>query len=241
LNAEEDAATENLLLSAIERRVAERNKINHARMELGNAVPPSEVHDRAATVSLLLPREIRNSWETRRIMARVVQHAPGGYQLVTQFGLIKGRFQHQDLNGSALELPEIPVLTVKEADKEPKIELTKIVQLMNNRGPISGEQRAGRKRKQAQRERDDEEEEQDRPGEGSPSRAPPRLSRRRGAAPPPRTTRSTRSITGSVIEVQLQPGSSPSAGAANRGVARETARGGRRGWNSGRAPKRTRR
>jgi hypothetical protein len=44
---------------------------------------------------------------------------------------------------SALELPEISVLTTKEADKDPKIELNKIVQLINNRGPIRGEQRAG--------------------------------------------------------------------------------------------------
>jgi hypothetical protein len=73
LNAEEDAATENLLLSAIERRVAERNKINHARMELGNAVPPSEVHDRAATVSLLLKEDPLISPASSRSLYIIIQ------------------------------------------------------------------------------------------------------------------------------------------------------------------------
>jgi hypothetical protein len=63
-------------------------------MKLGNAVLPSKVHDRMATVSLLIPGEYCKPTEPRRIMARVVQHAPGGYQLVTEHGLIKGRFQH---------------------------------------------------------------------------------------------------------------------------------------------------
>jgi hypothetical protein len=40
--------------------------------------------------------------------------------------------------------------------------------------------------------------------------------------------------------IEVQPGSSPSAGAANRGVVRETARGGRRGGNSGRTNKKAR-
>jgi hypothetical protein len=44
---------------------------------------------------------------------------------------------------TALELPKISVLTTKKADKDPKIELNKIVQLINNRGPIRGEQRVG--------------------------------------------------------------------------------------------------
>jgi hypothetical protein len=83
LNVKEDGATEDLLLNAIERQVAQRNKIDHSRMEFGNAVPPSEVHDRAATVSLIIPNKYRKSWEPRRLMARVVQHVPGGYQLVS--------------------------------------------------------------------------------------------------------------------------------------------------------------
>jgi hypothetical protein len=49
-------------------------------------------------------------------------------------------------------------------------------------------------------------------------------------------------VRGQQLEViEVQPGSSPSGGAANRGVARETAKGGRRGGNSGRTIKRVRR
>jgi hypothetical protein len=147
-------------------------------------------------------------------------------------------------------------LTVKEAEKAQKIELTKIVQILNNRGPIRADQRAGRKRKQAQQEQENEGNEEgkgglfvdeDRPSEGSSSTAIPRPARRPRLAPPrggaaaaprggntTRTTRSTRSATGSVI--QVQPGSGPSAGAANRGVVR-----GRGAGNRGKASKRARR
>jgi hypothetical protein len=151
-NADEDAEVEQLFLNQIEETVAQRNKINHARMEPGNAVPPSEVHDRAATVSLLIPKEYRLAWEPRRLLCRVVQHTRGAYQLVSKYGLISGRFQHFRLNGSALELPEIFVLTVKEADKASNLELTKVVQLLKNRGPIGAVQRAGQKRTAAQEE-----------------------------------------------------------------------------------------
>jgi hypothetical protein len=61
LNVKEDAATKDLLLNAIERQVAQRNKINHSRIELGNAVPASEVYDQVATVSLIIPSEYRKS------------------------------------------------------------------------------------------------------------------------------------------------------------------------------------
>ena len=61
MNVKEDESTEELTLSTIEKRVSDKNKLNDDRMKLGNAVPPSEVHDRTATVSLLIPGEYRKT------------------------------------------------------------------------------------------------------------------------------------------------------------------------------------
>jgi hypothetical protein len=96
-------------------------------MELGNAVPASEVHDWAATVSLIIPSNIENLGNQGGLWHESFSMLLGVINLSLNTALSRDGFSTQGLNPSALELPEIPVLTIKEADKEPKIELNKIV------------------------------------------------------------------------------------------------------------------
>jgi hypothetical protein len=79
------------------------------------------------------------------------------------------------LNSSGLDIPEILMLTHQEAKKTHKVELATIVTLMNNRGLIRAEQRAGRKRTRASREEESIFADEDRPGERSSSRVLPGL------------------------------------------------------------------
>jgi hypothetical protein len=72
LNSEENAKTNVLILTVIKERVTARNLMNHKRIRLGNIVPPSEIFDRGAIVSLLIPKPIRLASEPRRIFCRVI-------------------------------------------------------------------------------------------------------------------------------------------------------------------------
>jgi hypothetical protein len=82
-------------------------------------------------------------------MCRVIEHSRSGYQLNTEHGLIKGRWDHKDLNSSSLDNPEILMLIHQEAKKTYKVKLATIVILINNRGTIRAKQRARRKRTRA--------------------------------------------------------------------------------------------
>jgi hypothetical protein len=149
LNSEESDKQNDLILNAIEQRVALRNKKNAAKMAQGNAVPAAKIHEQGAIVSLLIPGKVRKKTEVRRVMCRVIEYSRSGYQLNTEHGLIKGRWDHKDLNSSSLDIPEILMLTQQEAKKTHKVELATIVALMNNRGTIRAENRARRKRTRA--------------------------------------------------------------------------------------------
>jgi hypothetical protein len=135
-----------LILNAIEQKVKARNTVNAARMASANTIPVDEVFERNSMVSLLIPIPLRLAGELRRVFCRVVQHTRTGYQLNTVWGLLSGRFSHNQLNGVENDIGDIPCLTVQAANTKPKIGLAKVVAMMNNRGPISTVQRAGRKK-----------------------------------------------------------------------------------------------
>jgi hypothetical protein len=59
LDADESAETEALILTAIEERVAQRNKINADRMRVGSAVLARDIFTRDSMVSLAIPLNIR--------------------------------------------------------------------------------------------------------------------------------------------------------------------------------------
>jgi hypothetical protein len=188
-------------------------------MARGNAIPTDEIFARDAIVTLLIPKALRLAGELRRVYARVIQHTRGGYQLSTKWGLISGRFQHSQLNDGAGSLqPEIPSLTPQQAQSTAKFSLAKIVERMNDRGPVNTLQRAGRARAAARTNQRIEEE----------NIAQARRVRARAEAGSPGT--------GDEIEAQVLPArrrrigsSSPSAGPAARSTARTTARRGRVG------------
>jgi hypothetical protein len=146
LNADESEEQENVILNAIEQRVKARNVINAARMASRNVVLADEVFARNAMVSLLIPIQNRLAGELRRVYCRVVQHTRGGYQLNTAWGLLSGRYPHDQLNGLETDTGEIPRLTVQASQTASKITLANAVASMNARGPISTAQRAGRKK-----------------------------------------------------------------------------------------------
>jgi hypothetical protein len=111
LNADESDETEALILTAIEERVRERNKVNAERIRVGNTVSAARVFDRNSVVSLLILGELRLTGEQRRVFCRVVQHTRGGYQLTTKWGLLSGRFQHTELNRVNTDDGDIPHMT----------------------------------------------------------------------------------------------------------------------------------
>lgn len=99
-------------------------------------------------VTLLIPKALRLAGEVRRVFCRVIQHTHAGYQLNTKFGLLSGRYQHRELNGVDNDIPDISMLTPTQAKTATKHTLTKIVQLINNRGPIRAQQRNARGKRQ---------------------------------------------------------------------------------------------
>jgi hypothetical protein len=83
-------------------------------MAYSNAIPTDKIFARDAIITLLIPKALRLVGELRRVYARVIQYIRGGYQLSTKWGLISGRFQHNQLNNGAGSLqPEIPSLTLQ--------------------------------------------------------------------------------------------------------------------------------
>ena len=72
LDADESDETEALILTAIEERVAQRNKINADRMRVGSVVLAKDIFARDSMVSLAIPLNIRLSGELRRVLCRVV-------------------------------------------------------------------------------------------------------------------------------------------------------------------------
>ena len=192
-----------MILSTIETRVAARNRINAERMRAGNTIPADKIFARGGVVSLFIPKSMRLAGELRRVYYRVVQHTRGGYQLISRYGLISGRYQHNQLNGVDQDMPDIPRMTVMEARNAPKVTFPKIIADMNNRQAVSAEQRAGRgRREQAMAE-----------GEA----------RREAVA----ARRRARSTTGDEIEVdrpatrrRRAASSSPSAGPSARNTAK---------------------
>ena len=79
MNADESKETEALILTAIEERVAQRNKINADKMRVGNTISADQVFDRGAIVSLLIPKPMRLGGEQRRVFCRLIQHTRAGY------------------------------------------------------------------------------------------------------------------------------------------------------------------
>jgi hypothetical protein len=213
LDADESEETEALILTAIEERVAQRNKINADKMRKGGAILASEVFARNAIVSLLIPKEMRLIGEMRRIFCRVIQHTRGGYQLNTKWGLLSNRFPHSELNGVDDDLREIPQLTVQEAKNAKKIRLGEVIGKMNSRGSVRASQRAGQKRRQGRRRVDQVAAADDSISEVIEVEAPPARRQR------------------TIIEIDNEGGSSPSIGAAvrSRAVMRGRALRSRRG------------
>ena len=123
-------------------------------MAAGNAIPAGEIYARAGIVSLFIPKSLRLAGELRRVYCRVIQHTRAGYQLNTKWGLITGRHQHSQLNGVDSDIEDISRLTIQQANQEPKLSFAKIVELMNSRGPIRAQQRAGRRGKRTRQEQE---------------------------------------------------------------------------------------
>jgi len=112
-----------------------------------NVVPADEVYARNMMVSLFIPKPFRLAGELLRVPCRVVQHTRAGYQLNSAWGLLSGRYPHNQLNRVIGDTGiDIPSLTVQATSTVGKIGLAKVVAKMNGRGPISAAQRAGRKK-----------------------------------------------------------------------------------------------
>ena len=56
LNPEENAEQEQIIVNAIERRVAERNRINAARIAAGNTISADEIHPWALSSDYLFQK-----------------------------------------------------------------------------------------------------------------------------------------------------------------------------------------
>jgi len=69
---------------------------------------------------------MRKAGELKRIYCRVIDHTRGGYQLASFYGLLSGRFQHQELNAvegraGQGEIPNLDRFTPTEAKKKRKL------------------------------------------------------------------------------------------------------------------------
>jgi hypothetical protein len=141
-----------LLLTELEKRVAQRNTLNAERMGRGNIPSEEDKYKGGDLVFLWIPAKLRKTGESKRIYCYVVTLTRGGYQLNSYFGLISGRYPHSELNAADGQpgdgtIPRIEKLTPEEAAKAKKVTLAKAVSFMNDRQAVSTTQRAGQKRK----------------------------------------------------------------------------------------------
>jgi hypothetical protein len=127
-------------------------------MAAGNTIPADKIFAREAIVALFIPKPLRLASEVKRVFCRVIQHTRAGYQLNTKFGLISRRHQHRQLNKVDSDMPKITCLTITQANSTQKHSFTKIIKLINQRGPIRAQQRKARgkhTRKKAKKENRD--------------------------------------------------------------------------------------
>ena len=125
--------------------------------------------------------------------------------------MISGRYQHRQLNRVDSDILDILTLTLTQANSTAKVSFAKIVELMNQRGPIRAQQRKarGKRTRREVKEEDDDSEvngRADSVGTGDVIRVQMPATRR------PRTEASVSN-------------SSPSAGPAARNAARGRGRG----------------
>ena len=108
--------------------------------------------EKGQIATLFIPLKMRLKTESLRLPVRVYDRDDGHWQysLLSEFGLLKGRYQGGELNpvDDSTELGNnIPNEPIKVGSKEVIITLAKAVAQTNNRGSISSIQKEARKKK----------------------------------------------------------------------------------------------
>ena len=139
LEAEDDAANEEYLLSELHRRVLLNNIMIVAKAAIKRSDP--KVFTIGQIILLAIPAKNRLTREAPRLPCRVVKVAKGVYTLLSQFGRIKGAYQASSLR--AILTSEDYGIPMEPINKTKTITLPSAVTQYYNRLSIGGQQKQG--------------------------------------------------------------------------------------------------